>query len=198
MPIKDPGYYRLHSAQAGFVACPAGNPQNQQIAGPGEAHRMAGPTPHIRRMQFAVVALLMLGGIVNYLDRSALAVANVSIRQELGLNATAMGVLLSAFLLAYAAAQIPIGILIDKLGPRALLGAGIAFWSAVQMACGFIVNFRQFYFLRILLGWAPAKPPSPPPASGSSATGSGSTNAACPPASSTPQPSPAPPWPRRS
>ena len=51
---------------------------------------MTGLTPHIRRMQFAVVALLMLGGIVNYIDRSALAVANVPIRQELGLNATSI------------------------------------------------------------------------------------------------------------
>jgi MFS family permease len=103
-------------------------------------------------MQVTAVALLMLGGIVNYLDRSALAVANVPIRQELGLNATAMGVLLSAFLLAYAFAQIPIGILIDRLGPRILLGTGIALWSAVQLACGLVVTFRQFYFGRILLG----------------------------------------------
>jgi len=114
--------------------------------------RIASPTPNVKRMQVTVVVLLVSGGIINYLDRSALAVANVPIRQELGLSATMMGVLLSAFLLAYAFAQIPIGFLIDRLGARILLGAGIALWSAVQLACGLVATFRQFYFLRILLG----------------------------------------------
>ena len=110
------------------------------------------PTPRLRRFQILAVALLVIGGIVNYLDRSALAVANVLIRQELGLNATMMGVLLSAFLLAYAFAQIPIGILIDKLGPRILLGAGITIWSAVQLMCGMVTSFQQFYVARLMLG----------------------------------------------
>jgi MFS family permease len=114
--------------------------------------KLDGPTPRIRRMQIIAMLLLMSGGIINYLDRSALAVANVPIRSELGLNATEMGLLLSAFLLAYAFAQLPIGILIDRLGPRVLLGAGIALWSAVQLTCGLVTNFAQFYFARIALG----------------------------------------------
>jgi sugar phosphate permease len=103
-------------------------------------------------MQVTVVGLLVMGGIVNYLDRSALAIANLSIREELGLSATSMGVLLSAFLLAYAFSQLPIGFLIDKLGPRLLLGSGIAFWSLMQTAGGLVTNFYQFYVARFLLG----------------------------------------------
>jgi MFS family permease len=110
------------------------------------------PTPRIRRMQLIVMVLLMCGGVINYFDRSALAVANVLIRHDLGLSATAMGVLLSAFLLAYAFAQIPLGILIDKLGPRILLTAGIALWSLVQTLSGLATGFGQFYFARIALG----------------------------------------------
>jgi sugar phosphate permease len=109
-------------------------------------------TPRIRRMQITVMILLVCGGVINYFDRSALAVANVLIRNELGLNATAMGVLLSAFLLAYALAQIPIGILIDKLGPRILLTAGITLWSIIQTFCGMVTGFSQFYIARVALG----------------------------------------------
>jgi MFS family permease len=109
-------------------------------------------TPRIRRMQVIALVLLVMGGIINYLDRSALAVANVAIRQELGLSATAMGVLLSAFLLAYAFAQIFVGISIDRLGPRLLLGIGMAFWSLAQAACGLVSSFTQFYLARIALG----------------------------------------------
>jgi MFS family permease len=156
---------------------------------------MAGGTARVRRMQMTAMGLLMLGGIVNYLNRSALAVANIPIRQELELNATAMGVLLSACLLAYAVAQIPIGILIDRLGPRVLLGAGIAAWSAVQLACGLVVSFRQFYFARILL--AAGEAPRFRPGYASSATGSAWTSAGCPRVSSTLRPLPELHWHRR-
>jgi hypothetical protein len=56
------------------------------------------PSPQMRRMQIVALLLLVASGIVNYLDRSALSIANIEVRQELGLSATVMGVLLSAFL----------------------------------------------------------------------------------------------------
>jgi MFS transporter, ACS family, L-galactonate transporter len=55
------------------------------------------PSRQMRRMQIVALLLLVASGIVNYLDRSALSIANIEVRQELGLSATAMGVLLSAF-----------------------------------------------------------------------------------------------------
>lgn len=119
---------------------------------PGDTTGLQAPTPHVRKMQVTALVLLVLCGVINYLDRSALAVANVLIRQELGLNATAMGVLLSAFLFAYALSQIPTGFLIDRLGPRRLLGIAITVWSVAQALCGFVGSFTQFYFARILLG----------------------------------------------
>ena len=68
------------------------------------------PSPQMRRMQIVALLLLVASGIVNYLDRSALSIANIEVRQELGLSATAMGVLLSAFLMSYAFSQLPAGI----------------------------------------------------------------------------------------
>jgi hypothetical protein len=58
------------------------------------------PSQQMRRMQIVALLLLVASGIVNYLDRSALSIANIEVRQELGLSATAMGVLLSAFLMS--------------------------------------------------------------------------------------------------
>jgi sugar phosphate permease len=60
----------------------------------------------------------MLAGIVNYLDRSTLSIANHSISEEMGLNASQMGLLQSAFSIAYAFSQLPIGALLDKFGAR--------------------------------------------------------------------------------
>ncbi len=118
----------------------------------GDTTGITAPTPRIRKMQRTALVLLVLCGVINYLDRSALSVANILIRKELGLTATSMGVLLSAFLFAYALSQIPTGFLIDRLGPRRLLGIGITLWSVAQAACGFVGSFMQFYFARIVLG----------------------------------------------
>ena len=59
-------------------------------------------SPRLKRIQVVAIAFLTLAGIVNYLDRSTLSIANHSVSQELGLSASQMGLLLSAFSFAYA------------------------------------------------------------------------------------------------
>ncbi len=63
--------------------------------------------PRIRRAQIVALTLLMVSGIVNYLDRGTLAVANPLIRHDLGLSLGQMGLLLSAFSWSYALFQLP-------------------------------------------------------------------------------------------
>ena len=78
-------------------------------------------TPRVRLVQRAALVMLVLAGVINYIDRATLAVANPLIRQDLGLSIADMGYLLSAFLWSYAIAQLPTGAMVDKLGPRILL-----------------------------------------------------------------------------
>ena len=106
----------------------------------------------MRRMQWLSLTMLIVSAVINYLDRAALSIANVEVRQEMGLNATEMGVLLSAFLLSYAFSQLPTGVAVDRIGPRILLGAGLVIWSVAQAITGFVSNFSQFYWARIALG----------------------------------------------
>jgi MFS family permease len=63
-----------------------------------------------------------------------------------------MGLLLSAFLWAYAFAQLPGGALIDRYGPRKLLSAGLFMWSLAQVAGGLVGGFTQFVVARVFLG----------------------------------------------
>lgn len=60
--------------------------------------------------------------------------------------------LLSAFSLSYGFAQLPSGILLDRTGPRIVLGAGLIFWSAMQALTGMVNSFSHFILLRIGLG----------------------------------------------
>jgi sugar phosphate permease len=109
-------------------------------------------SPRIKKMQRRAAAIMLLAGIVNYLDRSTLAIANPLVRQDLGLSIADMGLLLSAFLWAYAFSQLPAGAIVDRIGPRKLLGSAILLWSAAQVAAGFAMNFWQFVVARIFLG----------------------------------------------
>ncbi|HAI9826475.1 TPA: MFS transporter [Escherichia coli] len=114
---------------------------------------VAGNKPQrIRRIQTVTLVLLFMAGIVNFLDRSSLSVAGEAIRGELGLSATEFGVLLSAFSLSYGFSQLPSGILLDRFGPRIVLGAGLIFWSLMQALTGMVNSFSHFILMCIGLG----------------------------------------------
>jgi sugar phosphate permease len=106
----------------------------------------------IRRRQRTALIMLVVAGTLNYLDRSTLSIANPLIRQELGLSIADMGLLLSAFLWAYAFAQLPGGALVDRVGPHRLLAGGLGLWSLAQAAAGFVASFWQFSIARVFLG----------------------------------------------
>lgn len=98
--------------------------------------------------------LLFLAAVINYLDRSSLSVANLTIRR-VRLNATEIGALLSVFSLAYGIAQLPCGPLLDRKGPRIMLGLGMFFWSLFQALSGMVHSFTQFVWCAS--AWGSAK-----------------------------------------
>ena len=100
-----------------------------------------------------VLALLVAAGVVNFLDRGSLSIANGPIRSDLHLSGGQLGALLSLFSLAYGFAQLPLGSLLDRFGARLLLGVGLVVWSAAQGATALVRSFAQFVPLRILLGF---------------------------------------------
>src|SRR3954447_25349092 len=110
------------------------------------------PSARIVSIQRWSVALLVTGGALNYIDRATLSVANKLIQKDLGIPVVKMGLLLSAFLWAYAMAQLPVGGLIDRYGPRKLLGLGLFSWSIAQAAGGFVNSFGAFIAARFVLG----------------------------------------------
>src|SRR5271157_645769 len=109
-------------------------------------------TPRVKSVQRMALAMLVVAGVINYVDRATLAVANPLIRQDLGLSVADMGLLLSAFLWAYAFSQLPAGALVDRVGPRLMLAASLTVWSVAQMIAGFVTGFGQFFAARLLLG----------------------------------------------
>ena len=135
-----------------------------------------GPSRQLRRMQWIAIVLVTAAIALNYMDRSTLAIGNLKIRQEFGLSATSVGALGSAWALTYGIAQLPSGYLLDRIGPRILVGITMVVWSLFQAAGGIASSYTQLMLSRIGLGATEA--PCFPRRPARSATGSTSGTAA--------------------
>ena len=112
-------------------------------------------SPRMRRMRWIAIGLATAAIALNYVDRSTLAVGNIKIREEFGISATAIGALGSAWALTYGIAQLPSGYLLDRIGPKVLVGAAMILWSLCQAAGGIASTYFLLMLSRIGLGRLP-------------------------------------------
>jgi MFS family permease len=106
------------------------------------------------RKRWMVLGLLCLLALINNIDRLALSIAAPAMQSELGISATGIGLLGSAFSLFYALGQLPSGWFVDRFGPRLLLGSSVVVWSAATAAMGFLGSLPGFAVARACLGLA--------------------------------------------
>ncbi len=109
------------------------------------------------------LAILFLGYVVNFVDRSILAILLEPIKQELLLNDTQLGLLGGlAFALFYTTLGIPIAALADRWSRVKILSIAMVVWSGMTALCGFAQNFWMLLLARIGVGVgeAGASPPS--------------------------------------
>src|SRR6266403_404253 len=99
-----------------------------------------------------VLVLLWLSVSLNYIDRSNLSIAAPLLKGELGLSATQLGVLLSAFFWTYACLQIPAGWLVDRFEVKWIFASGFLIWSAATAATGVLHSFAALLAVRVILG----------------------------------------------
>lgn len=89
------------------------------VAAPGTAS----PSPSMARL-IAVVFLPFAGGyFLSYLFRSTNAVIAPQLTAQIGLTAADLGLLTSCYFLAFASFQLPLGLLLDRYGPRRVQSA---------------------------------------------------------------------------
>jgi ACS family D-galactonate transporter-like MFS transporter len=104
------------------------------------------------KIRWWMIALCFLANAISYIDRANLAIAAPAIRTELGLDAAAMGLVLSAFFWTYAVMQLPAGWIIDRVGVRLSLTFAVAWWSAFTMLTGLARGITHFIGARLMLG----------------------------------------------
>src|ERR1700742_3485128 len=99
-----------------------------------------------------VALLIFTVVVINYMDRVALSVAAKPIAAEFGLSPVAMGYLFSSFLWTYVVCLIPIGLVVDKIGAKTIMGAGLALWSLATAFTGLTWNLGSILASRLCMG----------------------------------------------
>lgn len=121
--------------------------QTESSAAPGGA---TGEKRTKKRM--VVLALISVGTAINYLDRAVLGVAAPGIVEEFAFSAAVMGILFSAFSWTYAAAQVPGGVILDKIGTKLTYFWSVSLWSLFILLHGLATGFYSLLTARLGLG----------------------------------------------
>ena len=98
------------------------------------------------------MAFAMSLAIITYVDRVGISQAAGDIRRDLHLGPSEMGLVFSAFVLAYALFEIPSGWLGDRIGPRSVLMKVVMLWSIFTAATGWAWNLASMLVCRFLFG----------------------------------------------
>src|ERR1700755_1949457 len=101
----------------------------------------------------AWIALLIFSAvIINYIDRIALSVAAKPIVAEFGFSPIEMGYLFSGFLWTYVICLIPLGLLVERIGAKRMVGTGIAAWSGATALTAVAGSFAAILAARLVMG----------------------------------------------
>ncbi|MFJ6617504.1 nitrate/nitrite transporter [Kitasatospora sp. NPDC091335] len=90
--------------------------------------------------------------ILAVIHRTSLGVAGLDAADRFGIGASALSTFSILQVLVYAAMQIPVGLLVDRFGPRRVLLLGVLLLSAGQLAFAFSSSFGPALASRAVLG----------------------------------------------
>src|SRR5580698_8233368 len=102
------------------------------------------------------VPLLTIAYLFNYLDRTSVGIAALTMNQQLGLSASQFGLAGGILFLSYSAFEIPSNLLLYRFGARRWLARIMISWGLVSAANAFVIGPNSFYAARFLLGLAEA------------------------------------------
>jgi ACS family D-galactonate transporter-like MFS transporter len=102
--------------------------------------------------RWRIAWLLGLGVLVNYFDRVNLSVSHTALTQTFGVSDFTFGLLLGAYNWTYALCQLPIGVVLDRLGVRLVGRISTIIWSIASFAAGISPNLASLFGARFLLG----------------------------------------------
>lgn len=107
------------------------------------------PVPFRRFWIYVLIFTLVM---INYMDRSVVAVVARTLAAEFHLSTVQLGYLFSSFLWTYVICVLPAGILLDRYGSRSVNSAGVALWTVAMAATAGAWSFPSLIATRLVMG----------------------------------------------
>lgn len=121
------------------------------------------PTTSERLYAWYVLAMLLIVYVFNWFDRYLLIITMESIKRDLGISDTALGLLTGiVFSAVYSVAGLFVARWADLTSRRSIITGGLVLWSVMTAACGMAGNFLHLAIARfgVGIGESACSPPS--------------------------------------
>src|SRR5690242_18622530 len=105
-----------------------------------------------RRRAWAIWLVALSVYVLAVFHRSSLGVAGLLAAHRFGIDATELSIFTVLQLLVYAGMQVPVGVLLDRFGSRAMLLCGLTLMTAAQFAFAFVHSFPAAVLARAVVG----------------------------------------------
>ena len=104
------------------------------------------------RRAWLVVSIATFAYVIAVMQRSSIGIATVDATERFGVQAALLSTLAVTQLIVYAGLQIPVGVVLDRIGPRPLIICGSVLMGLGQLTLAFSTDFGPAIVGRILVG----------------------------------------------
>jgi len=110
----------------------------------------------VRKVAIRLIPFLGLAYFLNYVDRTNIGFAKLTMSADLGLTETMFGLASGLFFIGYLLFEVPSNIALHRFGARRWIARILVTWGIIAAAMAFVPNATTLYVARILLGVAEA------------------------------------------
>jgi ACS family 4-hydroxyphenylacetate permease-like MFS transporter len=110
----------------------------------------------MKRVSNRFLWFLMLCFMINFIDRTNIGFAALTMNRDLGLSATTFGLAGSALSFAYLLFEIPSNLVLERVGARKWLARIMVTWGIASAGCMFVTGPTSLIIMRMLVGIAEA------------------------------------------
>ena len=121
-----------------------------------EADHAAMSARVIRKVTIRLIPFLAVAYFLNYIDRTNIAIAKLTMSEDLGLSEAAYGLASGLFFVGYVLVEVPSNLALNRFGARRWIARIMVSWGLVATLMAFIPNATWLNISRVLLGIAEA------------------------------------------
>ena len=110
----------------------------------------------LKKIAWRIVPLLTLAYVVNYLDRTNIGFAALTMNKDLGFTATEFGIGAGVLFIGYTVFEVPSNLALYRFGARRWIARIMITWGIVSALTALVVGVKSYYLARFALGVAEA------------------------------------------